>query len=155
MRVDGTSGRIDSAGVPDPPVAASGRPFIKPDAVARLVALRRERVKGQLPAGVVQQQVVGLRHVIDARTRSPRLDHVHCDSQIRRHTLTGGTDNAFERAESPRTQSHDRYAHKLPPCRMNVSVMSRREDGYPTKDRKRGAITGRTASLGRFPVPAR
>ena len=79
MGLDRLAGRIDLAAVADPPVAPLEHPVVQPDAVARLVVLGVERIQRQLATGVVEQQVVWLRHVVDARAGRPGLDHVHFD----------------------------------------------------------------------------
>ena len=70
---------IDLAAIPNPAVAPCDRPVVETDPVARLVVLGLERIQRELAAGVVEQQVVGLGHVVDARAGRSGLDHVHFD----------------------------------------------------------------------------
>ena len=107
MGFDRGSGPIDHAPVADPPVAARDRPVVEPDSVARLVGLGGERIERELPARVVEQQVVGLVDVVDAGARGPRLDHVHGDVSSRPELLTSSGDHALQRADAPRSYSND------------------------------------------------
>ena len=69
----------DPALVAHPAVATDDRPFVQPDGVGGVVVLVGGGVEGQLSTGVVEDQVVGLLHGVDAATELARLDHVQAD----------------------------------------------------------------------------
>ena len=99
--LDRLARRIDHAPIADPAVARRDGPVIEADPVTGLVTLRLERVQGQLPAGVVQKEVVGLRDVVNARARRSRLDHVDRDVNAGWQLLARRCDHALERAGPP------------------------------------------------------
>ena len=97
---------VDHATVAHPAVASLDGPLVQSNSVVRLVGLGLERVQGELPAGVVEEEVVGLGYVVDAGARGSRLDHVNGDIDGRRKLLTCCGDNALKSADAPRPQSH-------------------------------------------------
>ena len=107
MRLDRLTCRIDHAAVVHPAVASLDGPVIQPDPVVRLVGLGLERVQRELPAGVVEKEVVGLGYVVDARAGSSRLNHVHGDVDPRSKLLARGRDHALKSADAPWPQSYD------------------------------------------------
>lgn len=99
--LDGLTSGVDHTAVADPAVAPPDGPVVQPDPIGRLVRLRLERVQRELPAGIVEEEVVRLRDVVDARARSSRLNdvdrHVNAGSQV----LARECNYTFERAHSP------------------------------------------------------
>ena len=79
MRLDRLTRRVDHAAIAYPAVASLDGPVIQSNPVVRLVGLGLERVQRELPARVVEKQVVGLGYVVDARAGSSRLNHVNGD----------------------------------------------------------------------------
>ena len=73
----------DPALVPHPAEAPHDRPFVEADGVGRVLFAVRGRVEGQLPAGVVEDQVVGLAGRVDAAAQLAGLDQVHPDGGAR------------------------------------------------------------------------
>ena len=92
---------IDHALVADPPIAPRHGPVVQPDAIAGLIILRLERVQGELPAGIVEQEIVGLRYVVYARAWRSRLDHVDGHVDAGRQVLARDCDHALEGADAP------------------------------------------------------
>jgi hypothetical protein len=101
MGFDWPTPRVDHAPVAYPAVASRNGPVIKPDSVARLVGLGLERVQRELPAGVVEKEVVGLRHVVDARARGARLNDVQGDVDARTQFLARSRDYTLKGADPP------------------------------------------------------
>ena len=101
MWLDRLTRRVDHAPVAHPPVAARDGPVVQANRVARLVGLGLERVQRELPASVVEKQVVRLVYVVDAGAGGSRLDHVHGDVLAGREVLAGGRDHALKRADAP------------------------------------------------------
>ena len=107
MALDRLTRRVLHAPVADPAVALGDRPVVQTDAVAGLIVLGFERVQRELPAGVVEDEVVGLAYVVDAGTRGSGLDHVHGDVNARPELLACGADHSLKGADAPRSQSDD------------------------------------------------
>ena len=107
MRLDRLTRRVDHAPVTHPVVAALDGPAIQSNPVVRLVGLGLERVQRELPAGVVEKEVVGLGYVVDARSGSSRLNHVNGDVDSRLKLLACGRDHALKSADTPWPQSYD------------------------------------------------
>ena len=93
--------RVDRAPVADPAVALCNGPVVQATCVARLLGLGFERVQGELPAGVVEEEVVGLLDVVNARAGGSGLDHVHCDVKARPKLVASGRDHTLESADAP------------------------------------------------------
>ena len=107
MRLDRLAGGIHLTAIAYPPVSAVAHPVVESDPVARLVALGRERIQRELATGGVEQQVVGLGHVVDPRAGRPGLDHMHFDLEPRAQALAGGRDDPLQGAGSPGAKSDD------------------------------------------------
>ena len=101
VRLDRLTRRVDRAPVAHPPVASPDGPVEQSNPVARLVRLGFERVQGELPAGVVEEEVVRLGYVIDAGAGSSRLDHVNGDINAGPQLLARGRDHALKSADAP------------------------------------------------------
>ena len=108
VALDRLTRRVDHAPVVDPVIAASDRPLVQTNCVRRLVLLDLERIQGQLAAGIVEQQVVGLFHVVDARAGGSRLDDVHGDVNPGPMLLSCSRDDALQGADTPWSQSNYR-----------------------------------------------
>ena len=93
--------RVDHAPVAHPPVASRDGPVVQTHPVTRLVVLGLERIQRELPAGVVEKEVVGLGYVVDARPRGSGLDDVNGDVNAWPKLLACGRDHALERAHAP------------------------------------------------------
>src|ERR1051326_2479458 len=103
MRLDRLTGWLDRAPIPDPPIAARDGPVVETYPVARLFILSLEGVQRELPAGVVEKEIVGLCYVVDPRTGGSGLNHVHGDVNSRPKLLARGRDHALKSADAPRS----------------------------------------------------
>ena len=99
--LDRTTAWVDHAPVAHPSVPTLDRPVIQAQSVARLVGLGLERVQRELPAWVVEEEVVGLRDVVHAGARRSGLDDVHGDVNAWPKLLARGGDHALEGADAP------------------------------------------------------
>jgi hypothetical protein len=66
MGLDRIARRIDRTPVADPPVAPLDHPVVQAEPVRGLIRLGLEGIQRELPAGVVEEQVVRLSCVVDA-----------------------------------------------------------------------------------------
>ena len=101
VALDRLTPRVDRAPVTHPPVASCDGPVVQTNAVAWLVGLGFERVQRELPAGVVEDEVVGLGDVVDAGAGGSRLDHVHRDVKARPKLFARGRDHTLKGADAP------------------------------------------------------
>ena len=108
--LDRPTRRVDHAAVAHPAVASLDGPSVQANSVERLIGLGLEWVQGELPARVVEKQVVRLGHVVDAGARGSWLDHVNGDVNARPKLLACCGDHALKSADAPWSESNYRDA---------------------------------------------
>src|ERR1035437_5037840 len=98
---------IDAAGVPFPSIAPADQPLVEAHPVAVIGGVVTPGIQGNLAAGGVHDQIVGLIDRVDPGPGSRGLDHVDPDRPAARFPLAGGPDDPLQHAESPRAEPDD------------------------------------------------
>lgn len=123
--LDRLSRGVYRAAIAHPPVPLRDDPVIQADPIGRMAGLVSKGIQRELAAGVVEQQVVGLRDVVDARSGGRRLDHADLHLEPGPESLPCRRDEPLERARTPRAEPDDRDAYQARPYPQRVDLQAR------------------------------
>ena len=113
----------DATLVPDPPVATLDRPLEEPECIGQLFWSLRRGIQRQLPAGVIEDEIVRLTLGIDPSTEGAGLDHMHSD---RGFHPAGTSHRPLQHTDSPGPQTHDGQVRRAQSTERRVPVTDRR-----------------------------